>query len=281
MDLQRKVCVITGATSGIGYYTARTLAIEGADLILVCRNPAKAEQAKAALLSVAKHPTVRTVIADLGIQAEVRRAAADIAGMARHIDVLVNNAGAIQQDYALTPDGIETTFAVNHLAYFMLTGLLKDNLLAAERPRVINLASQAQSGGSIQLDNINLTGAFTPFKAYAQSKLANILFTYAAARRLAPKAAVNAVHPGVVRTGFGRNMQGAVQAAVTWFGWAMRKPEKGAETVLWLATLPRESVFTGKYFKDAKEIKSRPESYNTVLQEQLWELSARLTGCNW
>jgi NAD(P)-dependent dehydrogenase (short-subunit alcohol dehydrogenase family) len=276
--MKNKVCIITGATSGMGLVTATALAGMGATIGFVCRNRIKGEAAINAIKEKTKNNNINLFIADLSSQADIRRLALELKAKFPVIDVLVNNAGAINQERTSTIDGFETTFAVNHLAYFLLTNLLLDNLKAAPKARIVSVASEASRMGKINFDDLQLTNHYSSWKSYGQSKLANILFTYELARRLqGTNITVNCLHPGGVRTGFAGELKGFSGSMWKLFTPLLRSAEKGAETIIWLASSAEVEGISGKYFKDKKEIKSMPVSYNNDVQKKLWEVSEELT----
>jgi NAD(P)-dependent dehydrogenase (short-subunit alcohol dehydrogenase family) len=277
--MQNNVFLLTGANSGIGRVTARTLAEQGATLIMICRNKQRGEQTLEEIRSRSKNNDIHLFVGDLSSQAEIRRLAIEIIPRFPRIDVLLNNAGGINSERTLTIDGLETTFAVNHLAYFLLTNLLLPSLLNAPAPRIVNVSSQAHQIGRINFDDLGHEKSYNAMKAYAQSKLANILFTYELARRLSSeKITANTLHPGTVNTGFGKQLRGIVGVFFRSFTFLMRSPEKGAETLIWLATAPEVNGVSGKYFCDMKVIRSSTISHDANIAKQLWDVSARLTG---
>ena len=264
-----KICLVTGATDGVGKVTALTLARSGATVIGVGRSQPKID----ATLAQAGHPpgSLEFLTADLSSQAQVRALAAEFQRKYSRLDVLVNNAGALFTSYRESADGIEMTFALNHLAYFLLTNLLIDSLTASAPARIINISSNAHSGSSIAFDDLNGRQNYDGWTAYGASKLANLLFTYELARRLTgTRVTVNAVHPGFVNTNFqraaGLNMRGPLT------------PEDGADTQLWLATAPEVQAVTGKYFVRREETRSSDASYDRTAARRLWDASAKLTG---
>lgn len=195
------------------------------------------------------------------------------------VDVLVNNAGGIHPTRTVTVDGIETTFAVNHLAYFLLANLLLAHLKASPAARIVNVTSQAHRYGRMFFDDLGLEKRFNPMMSYAQSKLANILFTYELARQLqGTSVTANTLHPGGVRTNFGKELTGIAGFVFKHMGFVMRPPQKGAETVIWLASSDEVEGVTGKYFLDKKEIRSSKISYDVDVARRLWQVSAELTG---
>ncbi|MGD0711888.1 MAG: SDR family oxidoreductase [Bacteroidales bacterium] len=276
--MKNKICIITGATSGMGLATAAALAGMGATIGFVCRNRVKGEAAILAITEKTGNKDIRLFVADLSSQADIRRLAGEIKAKYPVIDVLVNNAGAINPTRTVTVDGFETTFAVNHLAYFLLTNLLLDNLKAAPKARIVSTASEASRMGNIYFDDLQLEKKYSSWKAYGQSKLANIIFTYDLADRLkGTNITVNCLHPGGVRTGFAGDMKGFFGFIWKTFTPLLRSAEKGAETIIWLASSPEVEGVTGKYFKDKKEIKSMAVSYDADVQKKLWEVSEELT----
>ncbi|MCY7352330.1 MAG: SDR family oxidoreductase, partial [Cytophagaceae bacterium] len=271
--MNRKTAIVTGANAGMGRVTALELAKQNYEVVLVCRNRQKGEAALHDIRRKAGHEAVHLVQCDLSSQADIRRAAAEISARFPIIDVLVNNAGAINGSYTETVDGLETTWAVNHLAYFLFTNLLLQNLKAAPAARIVNLSSQAQAGGKLHWDDVNLRRGYNSVKAYMQSKLANLLFTNELARRLkGERVIVNAVHPGAVRSEFGSG-GGWMGAAFRVFGVFMRSAEKGAETALWLATSSEVKGITGRYFSDKKQISPQSIANDAEAMQRLWALS--------
>lgn len=264
-----KICLITGATDGVGKVTAITLAQAGATVIGVGRNPQKIK----ATLAEAGSTTgsLEFMTADLSSQAEVRNLADEFKRKYDRLHVLVNNAGALFTSYRETVDGIEMTFALNHLSYFLLTNLLLDTIRASAPARIINVASNAHEGNTIDFEDLQLKRGYREWTAYGASKLANILFTYELARRLqGTGVTVNAVHPGFVNTNFqraaGLNMRGPLT------------PEEGADTQIWLAQSPEVEGVTGKYFVRRRDTRSSDFSYDQAVARRLWEISAEMTG---
>lgn len=275
-----RVCVVTGASSGIGEATATALASQGATVVMVSRDPVRAQAARARVEQAAgadADPDVQ--LADLSAPASVRELAARLHERYPAVHVLVNSAGAAFGKRQETPDGVEATLALNHLGPFLLTNLLLDQLQAGAPSRVITLSSEAQRQGRLHFEDLQLRTGYGTTRAYAQSKLANIVFTYELARRLQGSGVTaNCVHPGAVATGFGRKTGG-------WFGLMTRlaqpferTPERGADTVVWLATAPEVAGLTGRYFADRAEKRSTEASYNPDAGRRLWAESARLTG---
>jgi NAD(P)-dependent dehydrogenase (short-subunit alcohol dehydrogenase family) len=273
------VCVVTGASSGIGLEAARAIAAEGAHVVMVSRNPAKAEAAAAEVRLTAAGP-VDVVLADFARLDEVRRLAGDLHNRYPRIDVLVNNAGLYRLRRATTPDGFETTFAVNHLAPFLLTHLLLDRLRAAAPSRIVVVASGAHFGRSLDFDDLQSERGYRAMKVYGRSKLANIMFTYAMARRLdGSGVTINCLHPGWVATNLGSGNTIPVKpVAIVSRLFGAITPEKGADTVIWLASSKEVDGVSGKYFDRRRERRSSDASADVDAQERLWRASASLTG---
>ncbi len=274
-----KLCVITGGTSGIGLAAAEVLAARGASLALVGRDRARGEAALTQLRKRAAGLAVTVHYADLARMSEVRRLAGELRAAYPGIDVLVNNAGAIFRARQVTQDGLERTFALNHMAYFLLTHLLHDALIAAAPARVVNVASGAHRGAVLDLADLNLKRRYTGWTAYRRSKLANILFTRELARRLAATGVTaNCLHPGFVASRFGDNNSGAFRWKIGSAKLFAISPEKGAETVVHLAASPEVAATTGGYF-----FRSAPATPSAAAQDNetarlLWDESARIAG---
>lgn len=277
--MQGKTCVITGANTGIGKAAAEALASLGAQLVIVCRDRDKGERARADISSAGqrggKGGSVELRIADLSSQSEIRAVAGDILRAHPRIDVLVNNAGLALKRRELTVDGIERTFAVNYLAYFMLANLLLPGLRAAQSARIINVASRAHASGKLEFDNLQGERSYSNIKMYAAGKLEDVMFTYALARRLAGSGiTVNTLHPGVVATEIWRQIP-ILRVLSRWF---MLSPEKGARTTVYLAASPDVDGVTGEYFDKCQPARTTRLSHDEKLQEQLWTTSVALTG---
>lgn len=274
-------CVVTGATSGVGLETARGLAARGATVILLGRSAEKGHATIADLKVSARHPDrLRLVLGDLASLEDVRRMAADIADAHERIDVLVNNAGVINAHRRVTVDGFEETFAVNHLAHFLLTGLLLPRLRAAPAARIVNLSSNAHLAGRIVLDDLNRgRRRYSTFGAYGDSKLANLYFTYELARRLGDTpVTVNAVHPGAVASGFALNNGGLARVAMALMKPFFLTPAQGAATSLYVATSPELTGVSGRYFYKSREKKSSALSHDREIASGLWSASEAMTG---
>lgn len=267
-----KVCLVTGATAGIGKEIARGLSKLGATVAIAGRSREKCEQA------MQETKSASYFVADLSSQAEVRRLAEEFSSKYDRLDVLVNNAGVFLAEKKMTQDDIEYTFAVNHLAPFLLTNLLLDKLKASAPSRVITTSSSAHSAGHIDFGDIQFEKKrYSGISAYSQSKLANILFTRELARRLAgTQVTANCFHPGAVRTGLvkGGSVYGLVWKAAGPF---FISPEKGADTAVHLASSAEAAGASGEYFVKKKQEESSPESYDENAARKLWELSERFT----
>lgn len=273
-----RVCLITGATSGIGRATALALAGQGAELVLLCRDRAKGEAAAAAVRA-AGAPAVDLLIADLARQAEVRRAAAEFLASGRPLHVLINNAGVVNLQRALTPDRIETTFAVNHLAHFLLTTLLLDRLRASAPARIVTVASEAHKLGRLDFDDLQNERRYQVMKVYGQSKLANILFTAELARRLAGSGVTaNSLHPGAVATGLGTNNGAWARALIALLRPFFRTPDGGAATSIYLAASPDVAGVSGRYFANRREKRPAAAARDPETARRLWEISERMTA---
>jgi NAD(P)-dependent dehydrogenase (short-subunit alcohol dehydrogenase family) len=270
--------MITGATSGIGRASALELGRMSAKLVLVCRNRGRGAE----LVNEIQHagnPEAELMIADLESQAQIRQLAADFLATKKPLHVLMNNAGVFNLKRTLTSDGLEEVFAVNHLAYFMLTLLLLDRMKESAPARIINIASDLHKRARLKFDDLGGERSYGGMSSYGQSKLANVVFTYELARRLAGTGVtVNCVHPGGVATNLARN--NGMLATVAWklIGAFMKSPESGARTQIYLASSPEVEGVTGKYFMDLKEARSSAESQDANIARRLWEESAKMTG---
>jgi len=281
VDMRARHVLVTGASSGIGKAAAIALGRMGAELSLVCRDRGRGEAAAAEIAAASGGRAPALHLADLGVQAQVRRVAEEIRATARPIHVLLNNAGLINLKRELTPDGLEATFAVNHLGYFLLTNLLLERIRASAPARIVNVASDAHrfARRGLDFDDLQSERGYGGMTAYGRSKLANILFTRELARRLEGSGVtVNAVHPGAVATGFAQN-NGMLSRIVMYLGRAvMRTPEKGAETSVYCCTAPALAGVSGRYFASSREARPNRYATNDADARRLWELSAKLAG---
>jgi retinol dehydrogenase 12 len=279
-DLEGKVFLVTGATEGIGKAAAVDFAKRGATLVLVGRNKEKSERVVAEVKAASGNEKVEILLGDMSLLADVRSVADAFRAEHDRLDVLVNNAGALFNDYKLTADGIEMTFALNHVGYFVLTTRLLDLLRKTPGARVVSTSSDAHKMGKLDLATVAKRDGSAGFRAYGDSKLANILFTRELARRLEGSGATaNCFHPGFVSSGFGLNNSGIFKWAVGWFTPLFgRTVEKGAETLIWLATSPEVAGRTGEYFFDRKAIGTTRRGKDEALAKELWAFSERLTA---
>jgi NAD(P)-dependent dehydrogenase (short-subunit alcohol dehydrogenase family) len=277
-SMQGKVCLVTGATSGIGLVTARELAWRGARVVLVGRNRTRTDAALAQIRAQTGSSEVEALLADLSAQQQVRDLARQFQELHTRLDVLVNNAGGLWLDRQLTVDGLERTFAVNHLAYFLLTELLLDTLKASAPARIVNVSSEAHRRATIDFDNLMGERRYRGWQQYCRTKLMNLLFTYELARCLdGTPVTVNALHPGWVATGFGGS--NGVR------GWLLQLlarcfaigPEEGARTVVYLSSAPEVAGMSGRYFVREQPVASSAASCDEASARQLWELSQELS----
>ncbi len=276
--MQGKICLITGGTNGIGKSTAQALAQMGATVVIVGRNAQKTSQVVDEIRSATSNTNVDALLADLSSLEEVRRLAGEFKRKYTRLHVLLNNAGAMFWTRHVTVDGLELTFALNHLAPFLFTNLLLDTIKASAPARIINLSSRAHQGGRIDFEDLQSERHYVGMDVYGNSKLANILFTIELARRLdGAHVTANAVHPGFVNSGFAKNNPGL---AFKLFGAVgpliARSPEKGAETTIYLASSPEVEGVTGKYFSDSQLTQTAPQAADAAAAKKLWEVSAEM-----
>ncbi|HJQ28001.1 MAG TPA: SDR family oxidoreductase [Rubrobacter sp.] len=274
-----KTVLITGGTSGIGKATAVALAAMGANVVITGRNAERGEAAVEEIKGKSTNVEVELILADMCVQGEVRRLVETF--LARHdrLDVLVNNAGVVQSKRTETPDGIETTLAVNHLAPFLLTNLLLDRLKQTAQARVITTSSDAQRWGNMDFGDLQSRHNYRGFPVYGMTKLANIMFTFELAERLrGTGVTANCLHPGSVGTNFGQNNRGPMALFFRAFKPFMRSPERGADTLVWLASSPEVEGVSGKFYFDRKEIEAKDIAYDPDVRRRLWEISEELTG---
>jgi len=277
--MEGKVVLITGGTSGIGRAAATALAAMGAEVVVSGRSRERGESAVEEIRDTSGNEKVSLMLADLAVQAEVRGLAEEFRDRYDRLDVLVNNAGIIQSKRTETPDGIELTLAVNHLAPFLLTNLLLDLLKESAPSRIVTVSSEARRGAQIDFDDLQSERRYRAFKVYGMTKLANILFTYELAERLEGTGVVaNALHPGGVNTNFGNNNRSFGTLIFRAFKPFMRTPEQGADTVVYLAVSPEAGKMTGRYLTDRKVVSSFQDPHDEVMQKRLWEVSEELTN---
>ena len=277
--MRGKRVLVTGGTSGIGRATAVAMATMGADVVVTGRNPERGELAVEEIWAESFGGSVELMLADLAVQAEVRRLAEEF--MERHdrLDVLVNNAGLVQSTRTETRDGIETTLAVNHLAPFLLTNLLLDLLKSSAPSRVVTVSSEAQRWGRMDFDDLQSKSKYRGFPVYGMTKLANIMFTYELAERLeGTGVTATCMHPGAVNTRFGTNNGGPMTLLFRTFKPFMRTPDQGADTVNYLASSWEVEGVSGKYYSDRKWIEPQQIALDPEARRKLWKASEDLTG---
>jgi NAD(P)-dependent dehydrogenase (short-subunit alcohol dehydrogenase family) len=277
--VQEKTVVITGATSGIGKIAAERLAAMGSRIVLIARSRSRGQVAIARLHAIAPNLAHRIHYADLCKISEMKRVAAEIASQEPRIDVLINNAGAMFASRHVTEGGLEYTFALNHMAYFVVTEGLRGRLLASAPARIINTASVAHQGASLDFADLQSSRGYSPLKAYGRSKLCNILFTRELARRLqGTGVTANCLHPGFVATRFGDEAGGLI----TRFAWLAKlfaiSPEKGAETLVYLASSPKVAEVSGAYFYQCRPTPPSPAAQDDRAALLLYQRSADLAG---
>lgn len=274
-----KVCMVTGASSGIGKVTAIRLGELGATVVMVCRSRERGEKALVEVEESGGRGSAELMLADLASLESVRSLVKDYMGRHDSLHVLVNNAGVARVRRSMTPDGFETTFQVNYLSHFLLTNLLLGLLKKSAPSRIVNVSSVSHFGGHLRLDDLQMTRGYGVMKAYSQSKLAQVLFTYELARRLeGTGVTVNCLHPGAVATNIWRNYLGPASFLGGISRLFLKSPEKGAETSVYLASSPEVEGVTGKYFDQMRERKSSDDSYGAVTAKRLWEVSAEIAG---
>lgn len=274
-----KVCLVTGATDGIGKVSARVLAELGAKVIIVGRNPEKSAIVLAELRSISGNENIDLLMADLAVMQEVRDLAEQVISRYDRIDVLLNNAGGYFTKHEITSDGLEMTFALNHMSYFLLTNKLMELLKYSAPARIVNVSSDAHYGVDMEFENLNGEQEYKAWKAYQKSKLANVLFTYELLKKVPGNITVNCLHPGFVATNFGHNNGG-------FFGPVLKiaqrisaiDPEEGAKTSIFLCSAPEVKGVSGKYFYKCQPKTSSRESRNMDTGKRLWQISSDITS---
>ena len=280
--MKNKICLITGATAGIGEVTALKLAGMGATVIGVGRNPAKCDASATQIRAETGNSNVEYLLADLSSQAQIHTLAETFRQKYDRLDVLVNNAGAFHFTRHVSEDGIEMTFALNHLGYFLLTNLFLDLLKANAPARIVNVSSSAHYSGKIDFDDLEMKKRYQSWQAYANSKLANVLFTYELSRRLVGTGVTATVlHPGWVATDFAyNNLRGILGLFRPFYRLFQRltaiTPEQGADTIIYLASSPEVVGITGNFFTERREKRSLAESYDERVARRLWEISEKM-----
>ena len=278
-DMNGKVCLVTGATDGIGKVSARVLAEKGAKVIIVGRNPEKSATVLAELKSSSGNENIDLLMADLAVMQEVRDLAEQVISRYHRLDILLNNAGGYFAKHELTSDGLERTFALNHMSYFLLTNKLMELLKSSAPARIVNVSSDAHYGVDMDFENLNGEQEYKAWKAYQKSKLANVLFTYELLKKVPADITVNCLHPGFVATNFGHNNGG-------FFGPVLKiaqrisaiDPEEGAKTSIFLCSAPEVKGVSGKYFYKCQPKTSSRESRNMDTGKRLWQISSDIAS---
>ncbi len=280
--MQGKTVVITGATSGIGEIAALELAGKGARIVFIARDRNRGEATLAKLDARAPGLLHKVHYADLSLLAEMKRVAAEIAAAEPRVDVLINNAGAAFAQRQVTADGFELTFALNHLSYFVITAGLRERLLGSAPARIVSTSSTAHRGMSLDLDDLQSSKRYSSMIAYGRSKLENILFTKELSRRLqGTGVTANCLHPGFVATRFGHGSGGVLQPVLKAAQIFAITPEKGAETIVYLASSPDVATVSGDYFVKNKIAKTSGAAQDMALAAALWRKTVELTGVDW
>ncbi|AKT41780.1 SDR family oxidoreductase [Chondromyces crocatus] len=276
--MEGRIVVLTGATGGIGKAAAIALARSGASVVLVCRDRARGEALQAEIREATGKET-DLFLADLGVQAEVRRVAGELLGRYPRIHVLINNAGLVNLEREVTVDGIEATLAVNHLGPFLLTNLLLERLRESAPARIVNVSSDAHRFAPLDLDDLQNERRYGWMRVYGQSKLCNILFTRELSRRLAGSGVtVNSVHPGAVATGLGKNNGVWAKRIIGLLKPFFLTPEQGADTAVYLASARELEGVSGEYYVKRKVKRPAAHALDDVTARKLWERSEALTG---
>ncbi len=276
--MEGKVCLITGATSGVGKAAALRLAEMGATIIGVGRDRDRCRLATTEIQQASGNPAVEYLLADLSDQDQVRLLADEFLSKNTRLDVLINNAGAFFLRRKVSAQGFEMTWALNHLSYFLLTNLLLERIMKSSPARIVNVASGSHYRGKINFDDLNLTRGYNGWKAYSQSKLANVLFTYELVRRVPDQSiAINTLTPGMIATRIGQNTGPVLRHLVKLFQSTSGKtPEDGAEILVYLASAEEAADFRGKFFREMKPVRSSAISYDEEIAQRLWEESERM-----
>jgi NAD(P)-dependent dehydrogenase (short-subunit alcohol dehydrogenase family) len=278
-DMNGKICLVTGANSGLGRAIATGLARYGATVVMACRNQKRGEAARRYITKISGSTDVHLLIADLSRRQDIVALSETFKRQFDRLDVLVNNAGVLTRTRHLTEEGFEAQFFVNHLAYFLLTNLLVDTLAASAPSRIINVASTAHSRGVLDFDDLQAEKRYDGWQQYANTKLANVMFTYELARRLeGTGVTANCLHPGVIHTNLLRNYSRLLDWLFHRLRGFFRQPEEGAETALYLAVSPDVAGVTGKYFRDSRTCGTSHQSNDPDIQKRLWDVSEMLVG---
>jgi NAD(P)-dependent dehydrogenase (short-subunit alcohol dehydrogenase family) len=274
-----KVCMVTGATSGIGKETARELVRMGARVVIVSSSQVRCAAVVEEFRKESRNQKVDYLVADLSSQAEIHRLASDFQRRYDRLDVLVNNAGGFFMRRQLSVDGIEMTLALNHLNYFLLTSLLLDMLRSSAPARIVNVSSNAHRGAKIDFDDLQGEHSYSGWRAYAQSKLANVLHAYELARHMdVAEVTVNVLHPGFVSTRLARNNGWLFRLVMPLMRIIARSPEDGARTSVYLASSPEVEGVTGKYFEDEQVVPADPAARDEATARKLWQICEKMAG---
>lgn len=277
--MRGKVCLITGGTNGIGKATAHAIALMDTKIVIVGRDAQKTADVAEELRLATGRQHIDTLVGDLSLMSDIRRIAETFKSRYERLDILINNVGAVFTRREMTPEGFEKTFALNHLGHFLLTHLLQDILIDTAPARVVSVASDAHRMGGIDFDNLQGEKKFEAFRIYQQSKLMNLLFTFALARRLEVHGVTsNALHPGFVGSGFGLNNGGFLQWAMKLARPFTKTPEEGAATAVYLASAQEIILSTGGYYINCEPKAPSQIALDEATQERLWEISAQLAG---
>ncbi|MBC7476303.1 MAG: SDR family oxidoreductase [Candidatus Sericytochromatia bacterium] len=280
MDLKNKICIVTGANSGIGKVTALEIAKMGATVIMVCRSKEKGEKALEEVKNLSNNKNVELMLCDFASQQSIRDFAEKFKSKYKYLNILVNNAGLSIPEKSVTKDGIESTFATNHLGYFLLTNLLLDLLKSSSPARIVNVASDAHKTAHIDFEDINYDRKkYNSTKAYCDSKLANVLFTRELSRRLkGTNVTVNSLHPGVVNSNFAAGTTGIMSLFFKLYKPFLVTNEKGAETQIFLATSPEVEGVTGEYYSKKKIAPIAKEAKDEDVAKRLWDVSEKMVS---
>ena len=271
-----RTCLITGASAGIGKEMARQIARSGAAVVMVSRSRDRLVSAQEEIRRDVPGANIDLLVADLSSQAEIRNLASEFSSRYSRLDILINNAGVLVPNRSLTVDGIETTFAVNHLGYFLLTNLLLETIKASSPARIVNVSASLHKSATLDFDDLQNEKRYVGLFVYSESKLANVLFTYELARRLeGTGVTANCFHPGAIATEIFRDQNVLVRLGTQLF---LKAPARGAETGVYLATSPEVEGVTGKYFVNKHPARSNRQSYDEAAAKRLWSISAELTG---
>lgn len=278
-QMQGKICMVTGATHGIGVPTAQALAQMGAEVIVIGRSHERCEAVVTQIRETSGNPKVEFMLADFSELAQVRQLAHEFKRKHTKLHVLVNNAGVLELFRRETPDGNESMFGVNHLAHFLLTMLLLDTIKSSAPARIVNVSSRSHRRAWLNFNDLQSKKLFIPPVAYGNSKLANVLFTYELARRLeGTGVTANSLHPGFIRTNMAAQNGWLVRLVLPLIHRSSLTPEQGAQTNIYLASSPEVEGVSGKYFVRCREITSSRASHNPEAARRLWQESLKLTG---